>query len=148
MAYGRTGWCHRSTDDLDGSGAEIEGGEPPFPVLAVALGFYLPLKLSAAILAGGIIAWLVRRLTPSSQASVGHGGLLFAAGLVTGEALMGIFLALPIAIVSFWPSIGVDPLRLFDSPPLGAWPGVLMIAAAAVLLFRAGRRGGHLTLDQ
>ena len=124
------------------------GASLRFPVLAVALGFYLPLKLSAAILAGGIIAWLVRRLTPSSQTSVGSGGLLCAAGLVTGEALMGIFLALPIAITSFWPSIGEDPLRLFDSPPLGAWPGVLMIAAAAVLLFRAGRGRGHLTLDQ
>ena len=38
-------------------------------------------------------------------------GLLFAAGLVTGEALVGILLALPIAFSSFWPSLSGDPFN-------------------------------------
>ncbi len=118
---------------------EARGAALRFPVLAVALGFYLPLKLSATILLGGLIAALARRMTPHSGKAGTHGGLLFAAGLVTGEALMGIFLALPIALISFWPSLGTDPLRLFDVPPLGPWPGVLVIGGVAVLLYRAAR---------
>ncbi len=118
---------------------EARGAALRFPVLAVALGFYLPLKLSATILLGGLIAALARRMTPQSGKAGTPGGLLFAAGLVTGEALMGIALALPIALISFWPSLGTDPLRLFDVPPLGAWPGVLVIGGVAVLLYRAAR---------
>ena len=67
-----------------------------FPVLAVALGMYLPLKLSAAILLGGLLAEYVRRGRPASETSTDDQGLLCAAGLVTGEAMVGILLALPI----------------------------------------------------
>jgi putative OPT family oligopeptide transporter len=40
---------------------ERRGAAFRVPVLAVALGIYLPLKLSAAILAGGIVSQLVRQ---------------------------------------------------------------------------------------
>ncbi|TAJ07211.1 MAG: oligopeptide transporter, OPT family [Nitrospirae bacterium] len=105
------------------------------PVLAVALGIYLPLKLSAAILIGGLIAELAHRIAPQGKGS-GNGGLLFAAGLVTGEALMGILLALPIALSSLWPSLGADPFKLFATPPLGAWPGLLAVAGVGWMLYR------------
>ena len=106
------------------------------PVLAVALGIYLPLKLSAAILAGGLVSAVARRGMAESE-SGGRRGLLFAAGLVTGEALMGILLAAPIAASGIWPVIGSDPLQLFAAPPLGGWPGLAVLAAVAVLLHRA-----------
>ncbi len=109
------------------------------PVLAVALGIYLPLKLSAAILAGGLVAELARRRTVDSSGPPANQGLLFAAGLVTGEALMGILLALPIALASVWPSLGADPLRLVATPPLGAWPGLVLLAGVSALLYRAAR---------
>src|SRR3989442_1039371 len=63
-------------------------------------------------------------------------GLLFAAGLVTGEALMGILLAVPIALSGLWPTLGADPFQLFETPPLGGWPGLVVLAAVAVLLHR------------
>ncbi|WP_447976827.1 OPT family oligopeptide transporter [Candidatus Nitrospira bockiana] len=66
------------------------------PVLAVALGIYLPLKLSAAIMVGGVLAAAVARRY--STETVRRGGLLVAAGLITGEALMGILLAVPLAL--------------------------------------------------
>jgi hypothetical protein len=65
--------------------------------------------------------------------------VLFAAGLITGEALMGIGLALPIALTGFWPSLSNDPFALFHTPPLGPWPGVLMLSVIAFLLYRSGR---------
>jgi putative OPT family oligopeptide transporter len=107
------------------------------PVLAVALGIYLPLKLSVAILAGGIIAALVQRRLTQPEAGVPRQGLLFAAGLITGEALMGIFLALPITLSGVWPSVSADPFQLFDTPPFGPWPGVIALAGVAGMLYRA-----------
>jgi putative OPT family oligopeptide transporter len=116
---------------------ERRGSTFRIPVLAVALGIYLPLKLSAAILLGGIIARLAQREAPATDIQAGGPGLLFAAGLVTGEALMGIILALPIAVSGFWP-VGTDPLRLFEAPPFGAWPGVIVVGIVAWLLYRSG----------
>jgi len=107
------------------------------PVLAVALGIYLPLKLSAAILVGGLIAELARRRGADHEGRAARQGLLFAAGLVTGEALMGILLALPIALNAVWPALDADPFKLFDTPPLAAWPGVIAVALTAWFLYHA-----------
>ncbi|MEW6248422.1 MAG: oligopeptide transporter, OPT family [Nitrospirota bacterium] len=107
------------------------------PVLAVALGIYLPLKLSAAIVAGGLIAeWSRKRAARSGDVSTQQ-GVLFAAGLVTGEALLGIVLAFPIALSGLWPGLSVDPFALFDVPPMGAWPGVAALAVVGAMLYRA-----------
>jgi putative OPT family oligopeptide transporter len=121
-------------------GQEARGASLRVPVLAVALGIYLPLKLSAAILAGGVIAELANRSASDSAESAARRGLLFAAGLVTGEALMGVLLAVPIALTGIWPGLDADPFRLFDTPPLGAWPGVLAVALTAWLLYYAATR--------
>lgn len=106
------------------------------PVLAVALGIYLPLKLSVAILAGGLVSAAARRGMAGNEDGGGRRGLLFAAGLVTGEALMGILLAVPIAVSGIWPAIGADPLQLFAIPPLGGWPGLAVLAVVAVFMHR------------
>ena len=116
---------------------QARGGNLRLPVLAVALGIYLPLKLSAAIFVGGLIAELAQWSVRNTGAANDQGGLLFAAGLITGEALMGIVLALPVALSGVWPALGTDPLRLFDTPPLGAWPGVLALILVVGLLYRA-----------
>src|SRR2546427_244440 len=113
------------------------------PVLAVALGMYLPLRLSAAILAGGLVGALARRSAGEPTEAGSSRGLLFAAGLVTGEALMGILLAVPIALTALWPTLGADPFQLFETPPLGGWPGLLVLAAVAVLLHRTARARSH-----
>ena len=109
------------------------------PVLAVALGMYLPLKLSATIMFGGLLAEYVRagRRFVGSPPD-GH-GLLFAAGLVTGEALVGILLALPIAFTSFWPALSGDPFQLFAGPPYGGWPGLCALLLVGLLLVRAAQ---------
>jgi hypothetical protein len=109
------------------------------PVLAIALGIYLPLKLSAAILAGGLIGAMAKRGVPEGADAGDRKGLLFAAGLVTGEALMGILLAIPIALSGFWPAIGADPFQLFAAPPFGGWPGLAVLTVVALLLYRTGR---------
>jgi len=111
------------------------GGEFRLPVLAVALGIYLPFKLSAAIFAGGVIAACAKRAGPHSEEHARR-GLLFSAGLITGEALMGILLALPIALEGLWPTMGSDPFALFDRPPVGGWPGLAVMAVIGGVLYR------------
>lgn len=73
------------------------------PVLAVAVGIYLPLELSVPIFIGGVTAHVAKRALErrgAAREAVLAGsrrGLLFASGLITGEALVGILLAIPFA---------------------------------------------------
>jgi putative OPT family oligopeptide transporter len=57
------------------------------PVMPVAIGLYLPFGLSVAILIGAIFRGSVDARHSDSESGP---GLLFAAGLVAGEALMGV----------------------------------------------------------
>jgi len=65
-----------------------------FPVLAVAVGIYLPMALSVPIFIGGLlIAWVkgrIRRQADIEQQNVENRSLLLASGVITGEALMGV----------------------------------------------------------
>jgi putative OPT family oligopeptide transporter len=56
------------------------------PIMPVAIGLYLPFGLSVAILLGAII----RACFGNREGENGGAGLLFAAGMVAGEALMGV----------------------------------------------------------
>lgn len=117
---------------------EARGSEFRLPVLALALGIYLPIKLSAAICLGGVLSALARNTgRPAGETS--QRGLLFAAGLITGEALMGILLAVPIAVTVLWPGLSPDPFTLFDSPPVGGWPGLVIVALVGWGLYRIER---------
>lgn len=108
------------------------------PVLAVALGIYLPFKLSTTIFLGGVLAALANRVAGTGN-EPSRGGLLFAAGLITGEALMGILLAIPIALGAFWPGLRADPFMLFEVPPFGGWPGVVIVALVGWVLYRIAK---------
>ncbi len=65
------------------------------PVLPVAIGLYLPLKLSVPIMAGGLVRYVVSKRTANSDmdSEVGS-GILFCSGLIAGEELVGILLAI------------------------------------------------------
>ena len=110
------------------------------PVLACAVGIYLPIELSVPIFAGGLVAHLVERKFPPEEAEgdrerIHQKGTLFSAGLITGEALMGIFIAIPIVIVG-----SSDVLALPEGLRFGGWLGLLMLAGVAVLLYRTASR--------
>jgi putative OPT family oligopeptide transporter len=123
---------------------ELRGSAFRLPVLAVALGIYLPLKLSAAIFLGGVIADLANRQMDGGPEPLQR-GLLFAAGLITGEALMGIILAMPIALTALWPSFPADPFTMFAVPPFGGWPGLAMVAGVGSALYWVAVERGRST---
>ncbi|MDP6965742.1 MAG: oligopeptide transporter, OPT family, partial [Candidatus Marinimicrobia bacterium] len=85
---------------------ESKGSDFRVPVLAVAVGIYLPIELSVPIFVGGMIAHMGNRSGASESAK--KKGLLMASGLITGEALMGILVAVPIFITAdkdWWPTV-------------------------------------------
>ena len=64
------------------------------PVMPVAIGMYLPVGLSVTMFAGGLLRWAVSRRHGEGVSKVEDAGTLFSAGLVAGEGLCGIILAL------------------------------------------------------
>ena len=91
-----------------------------FPVLAVAVGIYLPLGLSVPIFAGGLLVWWQQHGRQNDD----NLGVLRSSGLITGEALMGVVVAV---IAAF-----VVPL------PLGSWSGagaLGLLALVGILLY-------------
>ena len=79
---------------------KAKGSSFRMPVLAVAVGLYLPFELDSAIFVGGVLAHFIgKKLDGSSFADKAkNAGLLLASGLITGEALMGIFIAIAIVL--------------------------------------------------
>lgn len=59
------------------------------PVMPFAIGLYLPIGLNAAILVGGLVRFVQDRFSKPVEP-----GTLFSAGLIAGEGLCGILLAL------------------------------------------------------
>jgi putative OPT family oligopeptide transporter len=109
------------------------------PVMAFAVGIYLPFELSTPIFAGGLVAHLAARALarrgagPEQLAAAAQSGVLYSAGLITGEALMGIVLAIPIVV-----SQNQRVLSVLASPPM--WPGLVLMAVVLALLVRASGR--------
>lgn len=64
------------------------------PVMPVAIGIYLPIGLNVSIFAGGAIRWLVERRRGAAVSASEDSGTLFSAGLIAGEGLCGILLAI------------------------------------------------------
>ena len=98
------------------------------PVLAVAVGIYLPIELSTPIFLGGMIS----HFTNSSQSNTNSRGLLFASGLITGEALMGILVALPIFLTgnkNWWPSL-----------PGVTWLGVTVFILVVIWFYKISKK--------
>lgn len=120
------------------------------PVMAVAVGIYLPITATAPIFLGGLVAWWVNRRVAAKVAPlpeperrettgrVEQSGLLFASGLIAGEAIMGILLA---ALIPFEPTAAgggdVERIVTFRLAPLLA--GLLLAASILVFGARLGR---------
>ena len=81
------------------------GSEFRVPVLAVAVGIYLPITLTVPIFIGGMINHLGKKAGGSKDSE--KKGLLMSSGFITGEALMGIGIAIPVFITGvkgWWPT--------------------------------------------
>ena len=85
---------------------------------------------------GGLLSHFVEKHFGGAKNEEHHGqihrkGMLFAAGLITGEALMGIFIAIPIVVTGKG-----DVLALPANLHFGGWLGLALLAWIAWLLYR------------
>lgn len=123
---------------------EKRGSDFRIPVLAVAVGIYLPFELDSAIMLGGLVAWAVKSYQNNQRSSASdytkqeaqseNGGLLFASGLITGEALIGIFIAFMI-----WYTENRTVLKVADEP-WDSIPGVIILLAICFWLYRIAQK--------
>jgi putative OPT family oligopeptide transporter len=113
-------------------------------IMAVAIGVYLPFTLSVPIFIGGLLKLLVdtfvakkvrmfekglppdklQKTITTEVEKAGNGGILIASGLVAGEALMGVIVA--VMVIS-----GVHATLI---PGPIAWPGVLLFLYIGLLI--------------
>ena len=107
----------------------LTGARFRMPVLAVALGLYLPLELSVPIAFGGVIAWLAHHGRNSVR------GVLVAAGLITGEALIGIGIAIPVVLTGDPSALALDHVIRF-----GPLVGILVTLGIGAGLFFTARQ--------
>lgn len=99
------------------------------PVLPVAIGLYLPLELSVAIMIGGLIRFFADRRSGEKREE-SSSGVLFCSGLIAGEGLVGILLAiLAVAGVADWFDISAHLQT-------GIWGSLVFLA---VLVFCIGK---------
>ena len=110
------------------------------PVLAAAIGIYLPLELMVPIFLGGLLAYFVEKRhgivgthDEPLRDRVHRPGVLFSAGLITGEALMGIAIAIPIVV-----SERADVLALPEQFHFGQFTGLVVLAIVGWLIYRTG----------
>ncbi|MEN8127333.1 MAG: oligopeptide transporter, OPT family [Planctomycetota bacterium] len=106
------------------------------PVLAVAVGVYLPFDLSVPIFVGGLIHFMAKKaLSKRGSNKPSNGGLLFASGLITGEALMGILIAIPVVLLK-QRNINL-PLWEF---PYGGILGIVLLGLIGIWLYKLASR--------
>lgn len=102
------------------------------PVLPVAIGLYLPLKLSVPIMAGGLVRYaVIKKTANTAKESEAGSGILFCSGLIAGEGLVGILLAV-LAVVGV--ADVIDLSTVFNTGIVGGLI-MLILAVIAVLYF-------------
>ena len=102
--------------------------------MLVAVGMYLPFDTSSAIFIGGVMKWIVNRfsagMNADRKARVEEKGTLLASGLIAGEAIVGILLAVVFLV-------GLPALATFGFfPAWGGWLSLAGFAAVAYVLIR------------
>ena len=100
------------------------------PVMPFAVGMYLPFSLSAGIMAGGVVRILVEKGkgTEKEKKARTDRGLLFTSGMIAGEGIVGILLAV-FAVFKIDSKI-VLPFQL---PQIGS---LILFIALLALLYR------------
>jgi len=88
---------------------ESKKSEFRIPILAFAVGFYLPMDVGSAIFIGSLVPWFLG-IEDTEAASP---GLMYSAGVITGAGLMGIIIAFVIVFYGIIEEPDTD-----DSNPL------------------------------
>ncbi len=104
------------------------------PVLPFAIGIYLPVQLNACIMVGGIIRLFFDKMKMEQERKedVINKGILFSSGMIAGEGLVGIALAL---FVVLGIDQKIDLASRFGISPTIANIGSLILLGIIILTF-------------
>ncbi|MDD5091876.1 MAG: oligopeptide transporter, OPT family [Candidatus Wallbacteria bacterium] len=138
---------------LVGAGSALVAELFGVPSLAFAVGLYLPLHLSTPIILGGIIrGWLDAKCTDKAENNErNEKGILYSSGLIAGEALMGVVLAIYVFMMDRkWITLDIDySSQLAAMNPnwasISTWLSIFMLMLVAISLERVimgGKREG------
>lgn len=112
--------------------AEIAG----IPVLPFAIGVYLPVQLNACIMIGGLVRLALDKLkcNEDRKKAVVSDGILFCSGMIAGEGVVGILLAL-FAVFGIDKAIDLS-VRLGLSQPVMNIGGMVLLAVTVLTVLK------------
>lgn len=110
------------------------------PVLAFSIGLYLPIYLSTPIMVGGVIKWFIdnkrKYANDEERKDASDRGILYAAGMIAGEGIVGIILAI-LAVVNVADKLNLSSLYgesgAFQT--VGNWVGLIAFVLLLSTLF-------------
>ena len=102
------------------------------PVLPFAIGVYLPVQLNACIMVGGLVRLVLDKLKRDKKEkdAIVNDGILFCSGMIAGEGLVGILLAL---LAVFGVSNAIDLSAKFAIPAAVSNIGGLVLFGIIIL---------------
>ena len=119
------------------------------PVMPFAVGMYLPVQTSSAIMIGGCVRLIVDKMkgvTEKQRAGMVNSALLYTSGLIAGEGILGILLAV-FAIIPFGAGTLGDAIDLSGSFDLGWIGSVIACALLTWSIFYYAKKGKNDNLD-
>lgn len=108
------------------------------PVLPFAIGLYLPIELSSCIMIGGILRWALEKKKYKSgeqKESAISNGVLCCSGMIAGEGLIGILLAV-FAVVKVNGRSLAEYIDLSGSVNLGQIGAVVVLALVILSILK------------
>lgn len=102
------------------------------PVLPFAIGLYLPVHLNACIMAGGLVRLALDRIKGKKEEKkqIVNDGILYCSGLIAGEGLVGITLAV---LAIFGLDKAIDLSKYVNVPEMVSAFGSLAMFALVIL---------------
>lgn len=106
------------------------------PVLPFAIGLYLPVQLNACVMVGGVIRLIMEKLKKSEaeKKEIVNDGILFCSGMIAGEGLVGILLAI---LAVFGVDTAIDlGIRFGLSSTVMSIGGIVLFAIIILTVFK------------
>ena len=102
------------------------------PVLPFAIGIYLPVQLNACIMVGGLVRLAFDKMNRKEEEKklIVNDGILFCSGMIAGEGLVGILLAV---LAVFGVDQAIDLSAYINVPEAVSNIGSLVVFALVIL---------------
>lgn len=112
-------------------------------VLPIAIGIYLPISLSAPIMVGGLIRWFVEKIkykNDQSKENAVQSGVLYSSGMIAGEGIIGIILAV-FAIIKVGGKSLAEIINISDKFNIGEIGGLVFFGLLIGSFFIFAHKG-------